>query len=188
MSTCPKCQTTLLPFEYEGIELLKCSDCSGFWFREGSFRAVKQIGFSGLSDDSPPELLSENSSQPASVSEMMCPDCSTPLVSYTYAYSSNIQLYRCMQCRGIWADYVDLLHIEELLTSYKESLEEAKAKALPLMLKVKKQIQQEERAREEERKRKGKGVFNRLFGQRSSKNRRIQKIFDDTDNNDDEKI
>jgi Zn-finger nucleic acid-binding protein len=189
VSTCPKCQKTLLPFEYEGIELLKCSDCGGFWFKGGKFREVKQVGFSGLSGDMPPESLSAHSSQSSSApQEMMCPDCNDPLVPYTYAYSSDIQLYRCTQCRGIWADHMNLLRIEELLTGYKESLDEAKAKALPLMLKVKKQIQQEERTKEEERKRRKKGVFNRLFGQKNSKNRKIENIFEDVDNDDDEKI
>ena len=115
----------------------------------------------------------------------MCPDCTEPLAPYAYAYSSDIELYRCRHCQGIWADHADLLRIEELLTSYKESLDEAKAKALPLMLKVKKQIQQEERTREEERKRGKKGIFNRIFRQKESKNRKIQDVFDDTDSDDD---
>ena len=83
------------------------------------------------------------------------------------------------------------MRIEHLLAGYKESLDEAKAKALPLMLKVKKQIQQEERAKEEEQKQRKKGLFNRLFGEKGTKNRKIQDIFEndesqkDTESTDD---
>ena len=181
MSKCPKCEKELLFFEYQGIELLKCSDCSGFWFKDNKFREVKQVGFSGLAADVSPESRSESSSKLSSdKQEMMCPDCEELLIPYTYAYSSDIQLYRCTRCNGIWANSTDLAHIEKLLTGYKESLDEAKSKALPLMLKVKKQIQQEERAREEERKRgKKHGVFKRLFGQKRSKNHKVEDIFED---------
>ena len=191
MSTCPKCQKELLPFEYKGINLLKCPDCHGFWFLEGKFREVKQVGFSGLSVEHSPETSSEHPSQPTSESEpqnLKCPDCSAPLLPYTYAYSSDIQLHRCTQCHGIWAESDDLVRIEELLTGYKESLDEAKAKALPLMLNVKKQIQQKERAKDEEQKRRKKGFFNRFFGPKESKNRKIQDIFNDFDSDDDENL
>jgi Zn-finger nucleic acid-binding protein len=186
VSTCPKCQKELDFFEYQGIELLKCSDCNGFWFKSEKFREAKQVGFSGLSGISSSELPSEESPPPSSSKEeMRCPDCEVPLIPYAYAYSSEIQLYRCRDCQGIWANYADLVRIEELLTGYKESLDEAKAMALPLMLKVKKQIQQEERAREEEQKRSKKGFFNRIFRQKDSQNRKVQNIFDDHDSNDD---
>ena len=189
MSTCPKCQKELDFFEYNGIELLKCSDCNGFWFKNEKFREAKQAGFSGLSKLSLSELPSEEPlSSSSSVEEMRCPDCQESLVPYAYAYSSEIQLYRCRNCQGIWADYADLVRIEELLTGYKESLDEAKAKALPLMLKVKKQIQQEERAREEERKRSKKGLFNRIFRPKDPQNRKVQNIFDDNGSNDDKPL
>lgn len=185
MNTCPKCEKDLVPFEYHEIELLKCSDCNGFWFKDEKFREVKQVGFSGLAADLPSESPSEPSSESSASKEMMCPDCEEPLVPFTYAYSSDIQLHRCTNCHGIWAESSDLLHIEELLAGYKESLDEAKARALPLMLKVKKQIQREERAREEQQKRAKKpGLFNRLFGQKRSKNRKIQNIFEDFENDD----
>ncbi len=187
MSICPKCQHELFVVDYEGIELLKCGDCNGFWFREGKFREVKQQGFDGLSRISPSEVTPETYQESSSAKEqdMRCPDCSELLVPFTYAYSSDIILHRCSACRGIWTDYADLLRIETLLAGYKESLDEAKAKALPLMLKVKKQIQQE---REEEQKQRKKGFFNRIFGEKGTKNRKIQDIFEDSDSQKDDDL
>lgn len=183
MSICPKCQHELLIVEYEGIEFLKCGDCQSFWFREGKFREVKQRGFQKLAEATLSEVDSEvpQESSSSGMQNLLCPDCTESLVPFTYAYSSDILLYRCPTCHGIWADCQDLLRIEALLTGYKESLDEAKAKALPLMLKVKKQIQQEERVREEEQKQHKKGFFNRFFKQKESKNRKIQDIFEDID-------
>ena len=183
MSICPKCQHELLTVEYEGIELLKCADCQGFWFREGKFREIKQHGFQQLAETTLSEMDSETSRESSSsgMQDMSCPVCAEPLVPFTYAYSSDILLHRCSACHGIWADCRDLLRIEDLLTGYKESLDEAKAKALPLMLKVKKQIQQEERVKEEGQKQHKKGFFNRLFKQKGAKNRKIEDIFENVD-------
>lgn len=186
MSTCPKCQQTLVQIDYKSIELLQCSDCQGFWFKDGQFREVKQFGFSELPGtiSSEPELEDSSTSPSTSSEALACPDCQDqPLAPYSYAYSSDIQLHRCAQCRGIWADYTELLRIEELLTGYQESLEEAKARALPLMLKVKNQIQ-----KEEEQKQKKKGVLNRIFGSKSFKNRKIQNVFGDDDSDEDEHV
>jgi Zn-finger nucleic acid-binding protein len=181
VNTCPKCGKELLSFEYHGIELLKCFECKGFWFKDGKFRETKQIGFSELVADIPAESDSEPSSESSpDEQKMMCPDCEEPLVAFMYAYSSDIPLHRCPRCRGIWAYSADLLCIEELLTGYNESLEDAKFKALPLMLKVKEQVQQEEQARKQEQKRKKKrGLFNRLSGPRRSTNRTLQDILKD---------
>jgi len=186
VSTCPQCQNELALFTYEGIELLKCSECKGFWFKPGAFREVKRIGFAGLQTEEVPESLSPPFSVPSAEKEMQCPECSQPLSTYAYAYSSDIHLYRCAQCKGIWAGYDALVNIEHLLASYNQSLDEAKAKALPLMLKVKEQFQQEEKVREEERKRKKKPrFFNRLFRKKESE-KRIEDIFEDFHKNNDD--
>ncbi len=188
MSRCPTCQQELRFFEYKGIELLECSSCQGLWFKEGKFREVKQLGFSGLANGLSPETRSESESL-SDEKELICPDCEEALLPYTYAYSSEIQLHRCSICQGIWVDSIDLLHIEKLLSGYKESLDEAKAKALPLMLKVKKQIQQEERSKEEEQKRSKKhGLFNRIFRQKRPKDHKAQDIFEDFHKNDQDEL
>ena len=44
MYPCPKCHNELTLFTYEGVELLKCSGCQGFWFKDGTFRKVKELG------------------------------------------------------------------------------------------------------------------------------------------------
>lgn len=181
MNTCLKCHKDLTLFTYEGIELLKCSDCQGFWFKDGQFGKTKQIGFSGLTADSPAEADSEPSSEsPPDEQELRCPDCEEPLVEFMYAYSSDIPLHRCTRCHGIWAYSADLLRIDELLTSYKESLDEAKFKALPLMLNVKDQVDQEERAKKAERKRKKKrGLFSRYSGSKRSQEQTLQDILEE---------
>ena len=179
MSTCPKCRAELVPFTYGDKDLLKCAKCQGFWFRDGLFRDVKQIGFAGLYDEEMLEIPSD--SYPSSEDqELSCPDCSCALLDYNYAYSSDIQLHRCTECNGIWADGTDLRAIDQLLFNYKESLEEAKAKAMPLMMEVKRQFEEKERVWEDERKQMRKrGLFEKLFRKRESRNRKIENIFDD---------
>ncbi len=182
MSSCPRCQHTLVQFDYKGVELSQCVECRDVWFKNGQFREVKQSGFSELPgiEELQTELEVESSNS-AEDDSLPCPDClESVLVPYSYAYSSDIQLQRCAQCHGILANAAALLRIEKLLNHYQESLEEAKSKALPLMMKVKNQIQQEEREQEEQKQKK-KNVFNRFFGSKDSKNKKVRNVFDDDD-------
>lgn len=166
MSICPTCQTTLRQLDYQQLTLCQCDACSGYWFREGQFRQVKALGFSGL-----PGTLSQQSAEGnnapsekstgAEAPSLACPECGIPLMPYTYAYSSGIQLHRCTQCAGIWAAYDDLLHIERLLAGYQTSLEDAKSKVMPLMMKVKRQMQEEEQSREADKRHNS--FFRRIF-------------------------
>lgn len=179
MNTCPKCHTELVLFTYRDKELLKCPECNGFWFRDGLFREIKQIGFAGLCQEEAPEIPSPTSAS-SDDQELVCPDCSQTLSAYNYAYSSDIQLYRCSTCKGIWSDYTALTDIEHLLTNYKESLDEAKAKAMPLMMEVKRQFEEKERVWEDERKqRKKQGLLGKFFRKKPVKNRKIEDIFEE---------
>ncbi|PID56525.1 hypothetical protein CSB45_10885 [candidate division KSB3 bacterium] len=188
VNNCPNCHQSLAQFDYQDLELSYCADCRGFWFKECQFREVKHIGFTKLPGAEEYAETHEDSGEPSSETiyeaELACPDCDqNVLMPYTYAYSSNIQLYRCAGCHGIWAELMALLRIEDLLHHYQESLEEAKSKALPLMMRVKNQIQQEE-LKQEKRQKKQRGVFNRLFASRttnSPENKKFQDIFGDHD-------
>jgi Zn-finger nucleic acid-binding protein len=174
--------------EYHSQELSHCPECFGFWFKDGQFREVKNIGFAGLPGAKEraeaPEEAGEQS-ESANEVEKACPECEeSVLMPYSYAYSSGIQLHRCTKCHGIWADMEALLQIENLLSHYQESLEEAKSKALPLMMKVKNQIQQEELEQEEQQKKKG--VFKRFFGSKATKSSKSKKVQDIFDNDEDD--
>lgn len=185
MSVCPKCQNELTLVTYEDKELLQCIHCRGFWFKDGLFRKVKQIGFAGLCSNEDADTASEEASAIEDAGEISCPDCAESLLAYNYAYSSHIQLHRCITCKGIWADAQALLAIDQLLMNYQESLEEAKAKAIPLMLEVKQQFEQKEKAWEEERQRQKKhGLFGRFFGKKRNRDRKIENIFEDIQDDD----
>lgn len=163
MSVCPVCKTALQLVSYEEKELWQCSQCRGFWFLDGQFRDVKQMGFAALCSADESSQAAHSASDDGA--EPMCPDCvNQPLVAYNYAYSSDILLYRCTACKGIWAEQQALTEIEALLENYQESLEEAKAKAMPLMMEVKRQFQEQEEAREAARqKRRKQGLMGRFF-------------------------
>lgn len=179
MSKCPTCEETLEVVSYEEKEVLRCLRCHGFWFVNGLFREIKQIGFAGLCDDELSDQAAGNSVEDAV--ELECPDCSSQeLVAYNYAYSSDIQLHRCAACKGIWANQTALADIERLLANYQESLEEAKAKALPLMMEVKRQFKEQEEAWEaERRKKKKRGFLGKLFQKKTEKAQNTVDVFAD---------
>jgi hypothetical protein len=101
------------------------------------------------------------------------------LMPYNYAYSSQIQMHRCPQCKGIWSHSQALLDIEQLLINYQESLEEAKAKAMPLMMEVKRQVKEKAEVEAIERKNSRKGFFSRWFQPKVSQQQRFNEVFGD---------
>lgn len=143
MYRCPKCNISLEEYFYQDVPLYKCPKCKGFWFQESRFGQTKDIGFEGLQD--PDTLPQQETKNLETVEFLSCPECHTDLAGYIYAYSSGIQLYRCITCKGIWAGQAQLSAISQVLRDYKESLEEAKLKALPLILKVKEDMEKEEK-------------------------------------------
>lgn len=179
MNTCPKCHAELSLISYAEKEVLQCSTCRGFWFRDNLFREIKQIGFAGLCADTPAAA----SAPPPAAASLACPDCTDALIAYKYAYSSDIQLHRCLKCKGIWADYEALIEIEALLVNYQESLEEAKAKALPLLLEVKQQTEAKEKAQAEERKRRRKGFFKNWFRKKQPGRPTLDQVIEDLPTN-----
>ena len=184
MSNCPKCEETLEVVSYEGKDVLRCLQCRGFWFSNGLFREVKQVGFAGLCDDEPSTQAADNNADGNNSEdgeELACPDCSPQtLVAFNYAYSSEIQLHRCAVCKGIWANQSALADIERLLANYQESLEEAKAKALPLMMEVKRQFKAQEEALEaERRKKKKRGFIGKLFRKKAETEQKTVNVFAD---------
>jgi Zn-finger nucleic acid-binding protein len=167
---------------YAEKELFQCAQCRGFWFTNGLFKEVKQVGFAELCSGlgSADETEEHQTPDTQDLPELTCPACGDqPLVAYNYAYSSDIQLYRCVQCKGIWADQAALLSIEQLLVNYQESLEDAKSKALPLMMEVKRQFKEKEEAWEAERRKQKKGLLGKFFRKKSKEKRKPVDIFED---------
>jgi Zn-finger nucleic acid-binding protein len=168
---------------YAEKDLFQCVQCRGFWFTNGLFREVKQVGFAELCSGpgSADETGEHQTPDAQDMPELTCPDCADQaLVAYNYAYSSDIQLHRCVQCKGIWADHAALLDIEQLLVNYQESLEDAKSKALPLMMEVKRQFKEKEEVWEaERRKQKKQGLLGKFFRKKSKEERKPVDIFED---------
>jgi Zn-finger nucleic acid-binding protein len=186
VSVCPTCEKELILVSYEDKELLQCIHCQGFWFKKDLFSEIKRIGFAGLCSNEEADTTSKETSTIEDPGEISCPDCAEPLLAYNYAYSSDIQLHRCTTCKGIWADAQALLEIDQLLINYQESLEEAKAKAIPLMMEVKQQFEQKEKAWKEERQRQKKqGLLGRFFGKKGNRNPKIENVFEDIQEDDD---
>jgi hypothetical protein len=45
---CPKCGMDLLPVEYKGVTLDKCSACGGLWFDAQEFETILALEQSGI--------------------------------------------------------------------------------------------------------------------------------------------
>jgi len=119
--SCPVDRSELERTAFQGIEIDVCRKCGGVWFDHGEL------------DD----VMHEAMAQPQSVSRLdpkagaptrqtphrglTCPRCQKPMIPEIFGKTSNIELDRCPQCSGQWADGGELAALVEYLHDPGES-------------------------------------------------------------------
>ena len=118
---CPRCRSVLRVVEYDGIQVEVCSDCRGEWLHAEELEKIVEHHDHVFSDR---DILN-------------CPHCETiEMERFNYADASDLQLHKCPECGGIWADKDQLEKVEELVDGWKASLTEDTAKFGPILKKV----------------------------------------------------
>jgi membrane associated rhomboid family serine protease len=118
---CPVDGSELERVAFQGIEVDVCKKCGGIWFDHGEL------------DD----VMREAMAQPQSVArldpqagaptkeiphrELTCPRCQKPMAAGIFGKTSNIELDRCPECSGQWADGGELSALVEYLHDPGES-------------------------------------------------------------------
>ena len=118
---CPRCRSVLRVVEYDGIQVEVCSDCRGEWLHAEELEKIVEHHDHVFSDR---DILN-------------CPHCETiEMERFNYADASDLQLHKCPECGGIWADKDQLEKVEELVDGWKTSLTEDTAKYGPILKKI----------------------------------------------------
>ena len=138
---CPRCRSVLRVVEYDGIQVEVCSDCRGEWLHAEELEKIVEHHDHVFSDRDITAL--ESVSHPVTAFEeqdrdiLNCPHCETiEMERFNYADASDLQLHKCPECGGIWADKDQLEKVEELVDGWKESLTRDAATFGPALKKI----------------------------------------------------
>lgn len=90
---CPKCDTALLTFRYDTVEVDYCERCRGIWLDAGE---LDQFAGGPMPDfQSQPGIIPPGKKH-------LCPRCDTPMPEIHTA--GNLKLDRCPKGHGLWFD------------------------------------------------------------------------------------
>jgi Zn-finger nucleic acid-binding protein len=106
---CPKCISPMMPVEFGGIEIHRCTDCEGLWFDE--FAKAELLTRKGA------EKLDTGSAEIGKtwnqIDRILCPRCSTVMLRMVDLKQPHIWFEHCKVCGGSFFDageFRDLLH------------------------------------------------------------------------------
>jgi len=122
--TCPVCRIEMVPVSTLGVALDRCPSCAGIWFDDGELATLAAAA---------PDALELLDSEHAPAIEQLnvagnlkrCPNCSTQLESYRYAYDSPAVLDSCPKCHGIFVEDQELVAITRLMKDQPKSRKSA---------------------------------------------------------------
>ncbi|MDH3590221.1 MAG: zf-TFIIB domain-containing protein [Gammaproteobacteria bacterium] len=104
---CPKCRADMEQIVYEGVEVDRCSICSGIWFDAGEvelLRNKKAAAAIDTGDAAEGKLKNKKDDYP-------CPRCNGGMVRMVDARQRHIWFETCSTCGGSFFDageFVDL--------------------------------------------------------------------------------
>ena len=138
---CPRCRSMLRVVEYDGVQIEVCSDCRGEWLHAEELEKIIEHhdhvfstrDIAALESVNRPVLPVENQDHDI----LNCPHCETiEMERFNYADASDLQLHKCPECGGIWADKDQLEKVEELLDGWKACLNQDAAQYGPILKKI----------------------------------------------------
>ena len=98
---CPDCQTRMVVFELEGVEIDRCMSCGGTWLDAGELETILQ-----LAGADPQEFYRnfEASTKTSREGRRRCVRCPKKLEGVTIMGEHPVELDRCPLGHGFWFD------------------------------------------------------------------------------------
>jgi membrane associated rhomboid family serine protease len=118
---CPVDGNDLERVAFQGIEVDLCKKCGGIWFDQGELDDVMR---EAMAQPQSVARLDPQAGAPIKQTphrEPTCPRCQKAMVPEIFGRVSNIELDRCPQCSGQWADGGELSALVEYLHDPGES-------------------------------------------------------------------
>ncbi len=111
---CPRCNGSLKPKSYRGIEVDACAECEGMWL---DFEELDQLEDTVFSRDE----LKGTTIFATFASNRACPKCQQPMKRFKYRYY-DLELEFCEKEHGFWLDKGEEKRVLELMKQEKDNL------------------------------------------------------------------
>ncbi len=108
--TCPKCQGTMNPVDYEGVEVDRCSSCGGLWFDLLEHEDLREMEGSESIDTG---KASEGIKRDVQ-SRILCPRDQVLLIPMVDRAQPHIWFESCSVCHGAYFDAGEFRDLKEL--------------------------------------------------------------------------
>jgi len=125
---CPHCKAALQEVNYEGVPVLKCVYCAGYFVEHGKIGRIFIREDATFSDETvrlaKPLISSKdkfrlNNTGSKNVWVINCPKCGHTMHRQFFVYSYPVEIDRCVYCSGIWFDRQEL-ELLQYLYEHKE--------------------------------------------------------------------
>jgi len=118
---CPVDGGELERIAFQGIEVDVCKKCGGIWFDRGELDDVMREAAAQPQSVARLDPKAGAAARPTPHRELVCPRCQKPMIPEVFGKVSSIELDRCPQCSGQWADGGELFALVEYLHDPGES-------------------------------------------------------------------
>lgn len=126
---CPQCNSKLQVESYEGVEIDRCSNCSGVFLDKGELIQIVTT----IEETFEKEVVQEtihNSFAGVPKEEVArkvsCPSCHEDMNPRNFDYQSGIIIDMCGHCHGVWLDSNELDKVQ----SHKEFWDKERAESM----------------------------------------------------------
>lgn len=97
---CPKCRCVMNKVESSSFSVMKCSGCSGLWFRDGNHELAKEEKGAKKIDCDDTNAQSVYNE----VRDINCPECKQRMIKMVDSAQLHIKFEACSPCRGVFFD------------------------------------------------------------------------------------
>ena len=111
---CPKCRNALERTSYRGIEVDRCTSCSGMWL---DLQELDQLEDKAFDEDD----LKGTAVFSSSPTELLCPHCGSHLRKFKY-HLYDLELEFCENKHGYWLDSDEENRVLELMKDRKKDM------------------------------------------------------------------
>jgi len=97
---CPKCEGDMLPIEYQGVAVDRCSNCQGIWFDVGESDWLRDREAAAAIDTGDASIGREQDR----INRYRCPRCNGGMLRRYDPQRTDIWYEECTSCRGSFFD------------------------------------------------------------------------------------
>ena len=112
---CPACHKPMVSFEFDGVEVDRCLECSGTWLDTGELELLAELA--GVRADNLVEALEQ--AVTLGKDRRRCPSCPRRLQLIEVGKNARVELDRCPGGHGLWFDRGEM---ETLIDSFSDGV------------------------------------------------------------------